>query len=91
VVAGGPRAFLLGIGRHLPLMRAGVLAAEKAGLPGRCKPYGLRKAILRRLAEEGKSVKEIAAVSGHKDLRQVQHYTDAAENELPKQCPSRST
>jgi integrase len=41
-------------------------AVGAAGLPDRCKPHGLRKAILRRLAEHGATAKQIAAVSGHK-------------------------
>jgi hypothetical protein len=34
---------------------------------------------MRRLAEAGKTTKQIAAVSGHKSLREVERYTDAAE------------
>jgi integrase len=50
-----------------------------AGLPKRAGPHGLRKACCRRLAEAGCSVKVIAAISGHASLREVQRYTDAAE------------
>jgi integrase len=50
-----------------------------AGLPDRCKPHGLRKAILRRLAERGATAKQIAAVSGHKTLGEVERYTRAAD------------
>jgi enterobacteria phage integrase len=39
----------------------------------------LREAGLRRLAEAGKTAKQIAAVSGHKSLREIQRYTDAAD------------
>ena len=35
-------------------------AVELAGLPTRCLPHGLRKAMMRRLAESGSSAKEIA-------------------------------
>jgi integrase len=54
-------------------------AAAVAGLPNRCKPHGLRKAILRRLAEHGATAKQIAAVSGHKTLGEVARYTRAAD------------
>ena len=54
-------------------------AVGAAGLPDRCKPHGLRKAILRRLAEHGATAKQIAAVSGHKTLGEVERYTRAAD------------
>lgn len=54
-------------------------AADKAGLPPECKAHGLRKALMRRMAEAGKTVKQIAAVSGHKTLKEVERYTDAAD------------
>jgi integrase len=57
-------------------------AAEKAGLPNHCKPHGLRKALLRRLAEAGKSAKQIAAISGHKTLTEIERYTAAADQAM---------
>jgi integrase len=42
-------------------------------------PHGLRKALLRRLVEHGGSAKEIAAISGHKSLGEVERYTAAAD------------
>ena len=54
-------------------------AAAKAGLPKECKAHGLRKALLRRLAEAGKSAKQIAAMSGHKTLKEIERYTEAAD------------
>jgi integrase len=54
-------------------------AVEEAGLPAKCVPHGLRKAAMRRLAEDGKTDKQIAAVSGHKTLREVERYTAAAD------------
>jgi len=54
-------------------------AAKVAGLGPECVPHGLRKAILRRLAERGGSAKEISAVSGHRSLREVERYTAAAD------------
>jgi integrase len=54
-------------------------AAAVAGLPPCCVPHGLRKAQMRRLAESGATAKEIAAVSGHKTLREIERYTAAAD------------
>jgi enterobacteria phage integrase len=54
-------------------------AVEKAGLPPRCVAHGLRKASMRWLAESGATVKEIAAVSGHKTLGEVARYTAATD------------
>jgi integrase len=54
-------------------------AARTAGLPRECVPHGLRKAQMRRLAEAGASTKEIASVSGHKTLHEVERYTAAAD------------
>src|SRR5437660_6019595 len=50
-----------------------------AGLPKACSAHGLRKAACRRLAEAGCSEKQIAAISGHSDLREVARYTRAAD------------
>ena len=54
-------------------------AAQRAGLPACCVAHGLRKAALRRLAEAGGTTKEIAAVSGHRSLSEIERYTAAAE------------
>jgi integrase len=54
-------------------------AAKAAGLPPKCVAHGLRKAQMRRLAEAGATAKEIASVSGHKSLSEVQRYTAAAD------------
>jgi len=51
---------------------------EEAGLP-HCSAHGLRKAACRRLAEAGCSANEIAAISGHKSLREVERYTRAVD------------
>jgi integrase len=53
-------------------------AAQAAGLPRDCKTHGVRKATLTRLADLGSSTHEIAAVSGHKSLREVERYTATA-------------
>ena len=47
-------------------------AIQAAGLQSRCKAHGLRKAAARRLAEAGCSSKQIAAVTGHKSLAEVE-------------------
>jgi integrase len=52
---------------------------EDAGLPQACVFHGLRKAAARRLAEAGCTAHEIAAMTGHKSLREVEHYTRAAD------------
>jgi integrase len=54
-------------------------AVKKAGLPPRCVAHGLRKATLRRLAEHGGTTKEIAAVSGHRSLSEIERYTARAD------------
>jgi integrase len=54
-------------------------AIEKAGLPERCVPHGLRKAMMRMMAEGNATVKQIAGVSGHKSLREIERYTKAAD------------
>ena len=53
-------------------------AIAEAGLPERCVAHGLRKAAARRLAEAGCSANQIAAVTGHKTLSEVERYTKAA-------------
>lgn len=58
------------------LMRA---AIKGAGLPKRCVGHGLRKAAMRRLAENDATEKQIAAISGHKTLKEVERYTKAAD------------
>jgi integrase len=55
-------------------------AASAAGLLNRSL-HGLRKSAARRLAEAGCSTKQIAAVTGHASLREVERYTLAAEQE----------
>jgi integrase len=52
---------------------------DAAGLPKACSAHGLRKAACRRLAEAGCSANEIASISGHASLREVERYTRAAD------------
>jgi integrase len=56
-------------------------AIERAGLPERCVAHGLRKASARRLAEAGCTPHQIKAITGHKSLKEVQRYTEAADRE----------
>jgi len=68
--------------RGQPLQRlTKIMAAAiaKAGLPPRCVAHGLRKAALRRLAEAGSTTKQIAAVSGHRSLSEIERYTARAD------------
>lgn len=51
---------------------------NEAGLP-HCSAHGLRKAASRRLAEYGCTVHEVAAITGHASLREVQRYTRGAD------------
>ncbi len=48
-----------------------------AGLP-HCSAHGLRKAAASRLAERGATAHEIMAITGHRTLKEVQRYTQAA-------------
>lgn len=52
---------------------------KRIGLPPRLNVHGLRKAAARRLAEAGCTVHEIAAITGHRSLSMVQHYTSSAD------------
>ncbi len=75
---------LIGDANGRPIKRATLTllmkkAVASAGLPARCVPHGLRKAIMRRLAESGSSAKEIAAISGHRTLKEIERYTAAAD------------
>ena len=54
-------------------------AIKEAGLPKHCSAHGLRKAAARRLAEAGCTAHQIASITGHKTLKEVQRYTFAAD------------
>ena len=71
----GERFSVKGIGQMISA------AIREAGLPVRCKAHGLHKVAARRLAEAGCSVSEIAAITGHKTLAEVERYTRAADQE----------
>jgi integrase len=51
---------------------------DEASLP-EVSSHGLRKLCLIRLAEAGFSAPAIASISGHKDLREIQLYIEAAD------------
>jgi len=48
---------------------------DEAGLPD-CTSHGLRKLMMIRLVHAGYSAPQIGAISGHKDLREIQLYID---------------
>jgi integrase len=52
---------------------------NEAGLPNGLSAHGLRKAAARRLADIGCSAHEIAAITGHATLSEVQRYTKLAD------------
>src|SRR5262249_28219052 len=52
---------------------------DAAGLPRHCTFHGLRKVALTRLADSGCTAHEIAAISGHESLKEVERYTKAAD------------
>lgn len=63
---------------------------DAARLPAECSLHGLRKAAARRLAEAGCSAHEIAAITGHKTLKEVERYTKSAEQaRLARQAMAR--
>lgn len=65
---------------------------DAAGLPKECSAHGLRKAACRRLAEAGCSANEIAAISGHASLKEVERYTRAADQaRMARNAMARST
>lgn len=55
-------------------------ACDAAGLKNR-SAHGLRKAAARRLAEAACTTKQIAAITGHKSLSEVERYTASADQE----------
>ncbi len=54
-------------------------AIRAAGLPAECVAHGLRKAAARRMAEAGCTPHEVAAITGHKTLGEVERYTRAVD------------
>lgn len=64
-------------------------AARKAGLPKGCTAHGLRKALARRAAESSCTSVEIAAVTGHRSLKEMEVYTRAADQRLNAEAAMR--
>lgn len=56
-------------------------AARDAGLPPHRSPHGLRKSACIRLAEAGCSASQIMAVTGHRNLAEVETYVRGANTE----------
>ncbi len=52
---------------------------REAALPKHCSAHGVRKAASRRLAEAGCTAHEIAAMTGHVSLREIERYTKAVD------------
>ena len=50
-----------------------------AGVPEGFSAHEPRKSAARRLAEAGASTHEIAAITGHKTLKEIERYTEAAD------------
>jgi integrase len=64
---------------------------DAAGLPAECSLHGLRKAAARRLAEAGCSAHEIAAITGHQTLKEIERYTKSADQvRLARQAIART-
>jgi integrase len=54
---------------------------DKAGLEN-CSAHGLRKAAASRLAEIGCTEHEIMSITGHRTIKEVQRYTEAARKKV---------
>jgi integrase len=57
-------------------------AAKAAGLPAGYTAHGLRKGCAKRLADQGCNVMEIAAITGHKSIKEIERYTAAYDRRL---------
>ena len=65
-------------------------AATTAVLPAQRSPHGHRKAACRCLAEAGGTASEIRAITGHRNLPEVQTYVDAVNRKLLAKSKLRS-
>jgi integrase len=54
-------------------------AIDEAGLPDECVLHGLRKTAARALADADCTPHQIAAITGHKSLKEVERYTKEAD------------
>jgi integrase len=55
---------------------------DAAGLASRCRAHGLRKAFCCHWAQKGYSAHQIATMSGHISLSEVERYTQEADRDL---------
>lgn len=83
----GPALMMTAHGKGKPFTPKGLSnwmadRIEEAGLPEECITHGLRKAAARRLAEAGCSAKQIASITGHKTLSEVERYVRDAEQKI---------
>lgn len=62
-----------------------IQAAKDAGLPPHRSPHGLRKATCVRLFDAGCDVFEIMAITGHRDIKEVQTYIVAGNQKKKSQ------
>jgi integrase len=71
--------------------RCRAIGLDRASKTGKkLSPHGLRKAACVRLAHAGCSTKEIAAISGHKALHEIERYTrDAEQARLARRAMAR--
>jgi integrase len=56
-------------------------AIDQAGRPDACVMHGLRKTAARMLAEAGCSTLQIASITGHRSLKEIERYTRAADQQ----------
>jgi integrase len=56
-------------------------AIDQAGLPEACVMHGLRKTAARMLAEAGCSAHQIASITGHKSLSEIERYNTKAADQ----------
>lgn len=65
---------------------------DAAGLPGDLTFHGLRKTVARRLVHGGCNVHQIASVTGHKTLGEIERYTrDFNREELAREAMAKLT
>ena len=87
--------FVHGRSSRSPLPRSATgwpRSTAAVGLPDRCVTHGLRKAAARRLAEFGCTTLQIMAWTGHKSLKEVERYTQAAQQKhLAKEAMKKMT
>ncbi|WP_395495132.1 tyrosine-type recombinase/integrase [Acetobacter sp. KSO5] len=64
--------------------------ARDAGIEGKLSPHGLRKAAARRMAEAGCTPHQIASITGHQTLAEIERYTkDVQQRVVAEQAVSK--